>query len=706
MADTYEVLRDLHNDLKHKYKQHGPALTSFWRSFDSRQRARCIKAGAVEGGVLKHRNDTALGNVCKFMPEWNLRDLTESNSDSLLDILKHRATHTLGEQYAQGVDGGLGDYALIDAMMRMRNLRHVDPYTNEMTLFFDDDKYGICYKGLVKDAFAGLEPAMRAGLLLPRSTGELILIRQTYLMQVLNIVIEDILDEGSKTRDRKNRPKKDDATTLTTAVSTLAIKPAKASLPDILATTKDQASALEQYLGLLSSEPVVLVHDVNTWFFSQPGMVPDEKGRTLPSHTDRFISAAVFDAVHNAVRSAAFWNYIVRLLDILDTTTDKAYRALLLQELANITDLEYKRAQSILKHYIQAGTGIKCFRRVSNVHDKAGNPRVILKKHPEELTRADPQLHYILRLCQPETTPSSASDWIKKLAELHDSHPAEREKLAEKEADALSDLAVIIAFAHELSPILAMPPFSRKKGQLFVSRAQDMEAELRPVKDALDLRDFAVPIDNLLEPGMAGGAMAALDKFVADRTGTTLGFMYQDLIEESLSDLQRQHQAIQDSLSLTKPNIPTSIPPPPEPPTREQQLEHRRQKQKTRPPHSSIFNISPRQEGPTAAASEKPQILQVSAPTGAVFSTLFDRSEARGSVSWTSFVAAMTELGFSVVPRYGSVYTFFAPEGMAVRRPLTVHRPHGAGFGGYSALVLARRLERVYGWGRGGFCVG
>jgi hypothetical protein len=704
MAATHEVLRDLHNDLIHKYKQHGSAVTSFWRAFDSRQRARCLKAGAAEGAILRHRNDPALGNVCKFMPEWNLRDLTESSSDSLLDILKYRATHSLGEQYLQGVDAGPGDYAVIDAMMRTRNLRHVDSFKDEVTLFIDDDNYGICYKGLVKDAFAGLEPLMQAGLCVTRSTGELVLIRQTQLLQVLNIVVEDILDEGSKTRDRKDRPKKDDATTLTTAMSTLTVKSVKPSLPDLLATTKDRASSLEQYLALLSSEPVVLVHDVNTWFFTQPGIVPDEKGRTLPVHTDKFISAAVFDAVHNAVRGAAFWNYIVRLLDILDATRDKAYRALLLQELANITDLEYKRAQYILKHYVQTGSGNKCFRRVSNVHDKAGNARVILKKKPEELTRADPQLHYILRLCQPETTPSSACDWIKKLGELHDSHPTEREKLGEEETGALSELAVIIAFVHELSPILAMPPFSRKKGQMFVSRAQGLEAELRQVKDDVDLRDFAVPIDNLLEPGMAGGSMAALDKFVTGRLGTTMGFLYQDLIDESLSDLQQQYQTIQDR--LTKPDVPASGFQAPAPPAREQLLERRRQKEKTRPAHSSIFNIGPRQEGidkPTTC--EEPQPLQVSGATGDVFSTLFDKSEARGSASWVSFVVAMTELGFSVVARYGSAYTFFAPEVLASQRPLTVHRPHGAHFGRYSALILARRLERVYGWGQGTFYV-
>ncbi|KAB5511165.1 hypothetical protein GE09DRAFT_1295662 [Coniochaeta sp. 2T2.1] len=54
----------------------------------SHQRTRCLKAGAAEGTILKHRNDVSLDNVCKFVPEWNLYDLAENGPDFLLDILK------------------------------------------------------------------------------------------------------------------------------------------------------------------------------------------------------------------------------------------------------------------------------------------------------------------------------------------------------------------------------------------------------------------------------------------------------------------------------------------------------------------------------------------------------------------------------------------------------------------------------------------
>jgi hypothetical protein len=441
-------------------------------------------------------------------------------------------------------------------------------------------------------------------------------------------------------------------------------------------------------------EPVVLVHEVNVWFFSQPGFVPDEKGRILGVHTDKYISAAVLDSVHNAIRSAATWNYISRLLDLLDVKADKMYRAIIVQELSNITHLEYARAQGIFKRHVQSGIGKKLFKRLSNITDKAGNPRVALKRSPEELTRADPQLHYVVRLCQPETTPSSAANWIKQLAELHDTHPPQRERLEEREIDALANLASIIAFIHDISPVISMPPLSRKKGQLFVRRSQDLEIEINQLRERIDLLEFAAPLDNLLEPGMAAQAMESLENFVAEATGTKMGFLYQDLIDECFTDLEHQY----DKLTAKADSPVSTLATPPVP---EVLIQQRRLKEKTRPTHSSIFDIGPPQhESNIPATIESPQAFKVSPATADVFSTMFDKTEARGSVSWDAFRAAMAELGFTITPRGGSIFTFSPPETMDTQMPLSLHRPHASRFERWKLLPLAKRLNRTYGWGQ------
>ncbi|KAK6226832.1 hypothetical protein QIS74_00387 [Colletotrichum tabaci] len=608
-----EVVRGLHGDLVRKHKRHGAVVEDIWRSFNQKQRASCVKAGMMDGVLLKHSRDVSLGNVYKIVPEWNLRDLIE-RPEHLLSMLEHRAKSSLAQQYFAGPNDGEGDYGIIDESMRTRGLRHVNPFKDCWTFFIDGEQYGLSTR-IVSDheqVYHDFGAAMAAKVCIPQATGDLVLQRQTTLLQSLTILIEDILEQGPKERSQKQRPTKSDVTA-SAAFSKLSIEdpPANLSLPDLVASAQDQAASITERLSLYS-EPVVLAHDVNFWFFSRPELLPDEKGRRMGVHTDKYISAAVFDTVHST------------LLDRLDgLDNDKAHRVILLQEISNVCQLAYTSAQALIKRHIQSRTASKWYKRTSNAYDSVGNPRVTLKGNPGDLTRSNPQLHYVLRLCHPDTTASKAVEWLKKLADLHQAHPSERENLDESET-------------------VTIPAPSRKKGQLFVSRSQELEAELNNLKTDLDLRDFAAPIDTLLEPG-------------------------------------------------------TPLPiPAPEP--LETLVEQRKQKEKTRPSHSSAFEIGPQTEPASEDPTVEPQTFEVGAGTAEVFGTLFDMSKSRGAVSWAAFEGAMAELGFSVLPKYGSVFTFVPPETMAVKRPFTIHRPHKSQIEGYRTLIYARRLKRAYGW--------
>ncbi len=694
------IVKDLHRDLGRKYRVHGSRLEQIWRSLGQGKRTKAMRAGAADGVVLNHPLDTSLGNVYKFIPEWNLRDITAPQSDYFLNLLKYRATTSLTDQYASGLNDRPGDYEFILEMMRTKNLQNVNPYKDCYTFFIEGDMYGKSVT-LVKEKEESMKaflPAMRAGVCVPQSTGELVLWRQFYFLQCLNIIIEDILEEGSTTRSQKPLPKKS-ADVASVALSKLSIQPqpTKLDLSDLHNSALDQRALLDDILNLLCTEPVVFAHTINIWFFSRPELVADERGRVLPAHTDKYISSAVLEAVHSAVRSAAIWNYMCRLLELLKSSTDKSYRATILQEISNLCHLEYTRAQAIFRRHVATGTGSKWFKRLSNTSDN-GNARVTIKGNPELLTREDPQLHYMLRLCQPETTATKSVDWIKKLDDLHKSHPEDRENLAEREVDALFDLAVIIAFIHSLFPTISMPSFSRKKGQLFISKSGELETELNSLKPDIDLADFVIPIDNLLEPGMTEGALKALDHFIVEKTGTKMGFLYQDLIEDCVSRLQEQLKP------KTEPQTKADYVPLPSdaPQIQEVRVQQRRQKEKTRSAHSSIYEIASSEQAPVQSEDSRItqplKIVKVKPATAKVFSTLFSRSESRGSVAWIGFEAAMADLGFSVLPKFGSVYTFSPPKKMEVQRSITFHRPHKSSIEGYLLLIFARRLKRVYGW--------
>lgn len=694
-------LKELHSDLAWKYKTHASKIETIWRSFSKDQRVKCLKAGAADGAVLKHSQDISLGNVCKFVPELNLQDIS-TEPEFLLGHLKHRATTSLFQQYCDGALDTPGDRNFILDMMAKKNLRHVDSFKNSYT-FFMDERYGDSFKIVSNhdETMAAFGPAIRAGLCIPQSTGELIIQRQLVLFQTLNILIEDILDLGSQTRSKNERSKKSEQAT-SDALSKLTIqeRPKKLSLPDLVSSAQDQKDSLEEFLSLLSAEPVVLAHALNIRFFSRPELVIDDKGRHLPVVSDKHISGAFFEAIHNAIKGATVWNYICRLLDLLkDATADKVYRPIILQEISNICHLEYSRAQAQFIRHVQTGIGSKYFKRVTNSYDSAGNAKVNMKIQPEELTRVDPQLHYVLRLCQSQTNASKAVEWIKKLSDLYESHPIDRETLREREIDALGDLIVITAFIQDLSPVISMPALSRKKGQMFVSRSQELDVELNKLRGEIDLREFVVPIDNLLEPGMTNGALTKLDQFVVSKTGSKMGFLHQDLMEDCLADLENQYRATKAALEKTQfIPLPTTTPQ-----SVDEKVEQRKVKEKTRSSQSTMFEIVQSPEVPKEEPAQSAQVFKVSQPASQVFSTLFNKSEARGSVSWAAFEGAMAELGFSVMPKYGSVYTFSPPDGINEKKSFTVHRPHKSRIEGYLIPIFARRLKRTYGWGEGTF---
>jgi len=208
-----ETVRNLHRDLVRKYELHGPRVEQMWRSLGQEQREEILRVASRDRVILEHPADTKLGNVCKTIPEWNLRDITSPSSESLLDILKHRATTPLQDQYSSGINGGHGDYEHIIDMMQRRNLRLAgdSKYKNCYTLFFQEDNYGESYKispGKEDEVFANMMPALQSQLMVPQAIGELILIRQIYLLQHLNIAIEDILDTASATRVQTERSTK------------------------------------------------------------------------------------------------------------------------------------------------------------------------------------------------------------------------------------------------------------------------------------------------------------------------------------------------------------------------------------------------------------------------------------------------------------------------------------------------------------------
>jgi len=517
--------------------------------------------------------------------------------------------------------------------------------------------------------------------------------RQECTYKWYNHLIEEILDLDSESRPRQMSSKK--ATKETgdaMAKLTIAPKPLKASISDVIAQAVEQRVASQDYLELLRCEPVVLNQAVNMTNSSRPELVPDDRGRILPLFADKYLSVAFFEVMSDAVKIISTWTYIVRLIRMLGGMDDKVKRPLIMQELSNTYHLEYRRAQTAFRRQVSVIPGVagKSFKRITT----GGSTKIAIKGQPSDHTVSDPQLHYILRLCHPDTDFKSAAQWIQKLDDHNTRHADDLQRLSSDQVLALGDLAIIVSFMHTITSSLAMMRGSKKSGLLFTGRTADIDTEFAQYKAAADFGDYLVPVDHLLEPGAAADALRALDEYVVEHAGTSLGLLYEDMLDACLNDIEMKYSDVK--ARLEKGEKTTYVPlPSEEPKSASLRVEQRREKAKTRPDEANGYDITPIEpRQPEAVPAPR---LKVKASVASVFGTMFAQSEARGSVSWADFAAAMGDLGFSVTPKGGSIYTFNPPESMEAS-PITLHRPHASEIEGYKLLIFSRRLRRTYGW--------
>ncbi|KAI1110718.1 hypothetical protein F5Y14DRAFT_465308 [Nemania sp. NC0429] len=717
MEDIAAVTAEAHGNLVRRYQTHGAKIKQLWSGMEPAQRTRVTKDGAPNIRVPKNPKDSSIRDY-KYVSEWNLKDIAHSGPEFLLRIFEHRATKSLEEQFFHGVGDGLGDFDLVVSKLDRRETQDYSPkcLCGGLILFMDGATYGQTFQTFEKaqEALPGLKLSFDDKRCAPYRLGQPVLLRQCFVLKFLNSIVEVILDTASTTITLKQQPMKssDAAAAAAAAISKLSIKTStpKLDLPRLQDIALDRKALLDDDLSLLSTKPIVIAHRLKIWYNSRPQRIVDERGRRSPPAADLYTGIAFLDAIHSPIRGAAAWDYISRLLELLKDTTDKPRRDEIVQELSNACHFEYARVQAVLKRHISTDSGAKWFKRVSGVF-KNGNAHIVLKDKPEVLAGPDKQLLCLFRLIQIEVTATQAVDWLTKLDEVHHSIPALRDDLCEGEIDALGDMAIIVSFIQSLSQAIRMPAFSRKRGQTFVAGATELEVELNQVKPELDLSAFAVSPGNLEEPGMADAAFQAFDDFIVEKTGTKIHLLYLDLVDDCMAKLHEQLVAQTQKGAAKKVGKEAEseyIPFPPEAPkTPEVRVQERRQKEKTRPSHSSVYKISTDQKAAAAVSppspSPPPRPFKVKSATAEVFSALFGRAEYRGSVPWVNFEAAFAELGFSFAHNWGSIVTFFPPEDMAIQRPLTLHRPHKSHIERHLLLAYSRRLNRAYGWGEDTF---
>lgn len=478
---------------------------------------------------------------------------------------------------------------------------------------------------------------------------------------------------------------------LTEKLSIIRKAPEKMPLARLLLSAQKQREYLEDYLVILRDEPSVLVYNVNSWLLSRPELVTDDQGRHLPLESDKHISCAIFEVIRGWVQKIATWSYICNLLEMLDNADTKPdYKRFILQEISNVCHFEYNRAQAHFVRHVQTGIGARCFRRVANAYDDAGNPKVFMKIKPQELSQGDSLLQYMLRLCQSQTNSSQVAQWFDKLNELYNSKPSNWKSLQQREMDALCELMMTASFIEELSISLPVPSLSRKTGQMFLEASRELNSGLNDIRKEINLQEFSVPINKLLEPGMAKRALAQLDDLVLRNMGSKMDFFYHYAVQECLIYHRSQCQKTKDA--------PEEIEQNKFPFTTAYFAAEGVDLTKYREIKSPVQTSTSENE----QAANKPnegQLLQLYACPAAkkVFYNLFKRPKGGASITWAAFESAMVAVGFSVIPEYCAHYTFVPPRNILVKTTLIVVRPLNSKIEGHLIPTLARRLQKAYG---------
>lgn len=204
MYDDHIKVTGLYRDLSRKYLKHFQTIEKVWKISNRANREQLF-----EGCTHRHY---------KPEPEWNVAKITEDD-DVFLRMLTWRATASLKQQFRWGLDGGPGDYAVVDDEQWKPPLYHPKLAVRKLYVYFSNHLYG---ETIVVSEDETLEEAERfdedvkAYILLPYHIASDILRRQVGIFYCLNTLVDRILDtDKARCLDKQARNAEEERTTPT-----------------------------------------------------------------------------------------------------------------------------------------------------------------------------------------------------------------------------------------------------------------------------------------------------------------------------------------------------------------------------------------------------------------------------------------------------------------------------------------------------------
>ncbi|KAK1585420.1 uncharacterized protein LY79DRAFT_660491 [Colletotrichum navitas] len=708
-------VRQLSRDLASRWRRYGTKFESMWCSFSQEDRAEILH-------VAMPRTEGEGKGEFDFVPYWDLEKMAEDPS-ILVNTLKHRATAKLPEQAVMSSVNGPSDLEVITRAFPEQiawGLRRGDAYI----AFCEGEKYGVPHKATNRGAAAAaLLPPGKDDLCVPVVYGDLVLLRQSFIIGTIGTVFMLIWDCDPEEQPGPRIPVNPEESAARLREALRLQEPAADAVHEsALDIARKNKGLVGGQWGSLGVATRVLRDRVLCYLCSLPDQVLDEARVTNNTVVDKDLCTCVFDVVNDVARHHAFWTYLVAVMPemqgLVEEEEDGPGRAVVLQEMAHVCHMGFQRAQIALKRFLQKRLEIEknekaMFVKRCGEYGGDGNTLVTLAVSMDELDTVkppiDPSMQQIIRLCQPETTAEAAFEWLQKLRDLCETSTEALEQLEAWEADSLADLVTMLTLIENLTDAAALPPVNGKKRVkgLFVSKCQHVDRDLWALRDEVDLTPFTVPPARLGKPEVAAGALETISEFCRKKTGSSVEGNYDKAVRESLSELRRRLAQAQTKQQKGKapapaPAGPSSFIDKIQDSHDEGEQQGRKEKVKTRPaegPEAGLLPPAPPTPPPPQAP--EPEKIKVTAATAAVFEALFDRTQNRRPIAFPALEAAMAELGFTVDSHggVGSATKFVPPAGSGWR-PVTLHRPHGATnkIEGYRLLIAASRFREHFGW--------
>ncbi|KAH7179874.1 uncharacterized protein B0J16DRAFT_403192 [Fusarium flagelliforme] len=519
MSQDNVVITALHRDLRRKYEKHFGTVEKVWLVSNQAKREQLF-----EGCSHPDYEDEE---------GWDLAEITE-DKDLFLRMLTWRATASWSEQ----LNWGLSYERDADAVDQDDWDKWYDsPHYCEDTYTYlsEDDLYGETFDVDVKlmddcnswGQSDKLQRQVNSSTIIPHRLAGPVIRRQVNFFYCLNALVDKILDtEKARCLEKRARYAEEDRTP---------------TLQGLIDSARGYKTYYKTSLYRLHTDTRFLYKCVKDQLISRPDRIHQLEESEHEYQTGS-IGRDIFDAAYTKVRSLAFWRSVCELLNLANSSSDNQR---FLHEIHQLCDQQCDIAKQNVRRHIAMGIAKGRF-SFSVPH------WCFIEIYRGEWILKDVHIHYLTDLVTRVQGPDMTICQLRKLDEFYKRKPEERERLSERESEALHELCTILAVFQDFKKVFPQAEgyqdFETMGNIIFKYGLQYLDRDVQLLRRIHFPHICDININDLDDPFTVSLAVDELRVYVKRHLGTSLGNLYRDQVFDMI-------EAVQSPELLRFPNI-------------------------------------------------------------------------------------------------------------------------------------------------------